>query len=103
MNRSEEVAILKAWGKGLEAENNRLRKQIEGHCARISAQSELLSKRAEKRVPPEWIEAAEELMDYARELDRWSQEERYGEVIDDAPRPIVEMAKLIAATKGETE
>lgn len=32
----------------LTAEVRRLRQQIEGHCARIAAQSELLSKRSEK-------------------------------------------------------
>ncbi len=33
-------------------EVRRLRQQIEGHCARIAAQSELLSRRAEKKVEP---------------------------------------------------
>ncbi len=36
----------------LVAEVRRLRQQIEGHCARIAAQSELLSKRAEKEPCP---------------------------------------------------
>ncbi len=34
--------------KAAEAEVAALRRQVEGHCARIAAQSELLSKRAEK-------------------------------------------------------
>ncbi len=36
----------------LVAEVRRLRQQIEGHCARIAAQSELLSRRAEKEPCP---------------------------------------------------
>lgn len=34
--------------ESLRLENARLQKQIEGHCQRIAAQSELLSQKAEK-------------------------------------------------------
>lgn len=42
-----EVAELLAEVDRLRAENEQLRRQVEGHAARIAAQSELLAKRAE--------------------------------------------------------
>ncbi len=46
-----ESVTRKAKGS-LWQEINRLRQQIEGHCARIAEQSELLSKRAEREPCP---------------------------------------------------
>jgi hypothetical protein len=43
------VAALIGLAKRLEMENTDLKKQIQGHCDRIAAQSELLSKRAEQK------------------------------------------------------
>lgn len=44
----EECERLEARNIELEAEVKRLQQQIMGHCDRIAAQSELLSRRAEK-------------------------------------------------------